>query len=71
MNKTGALPLCNLYSGTIKQTREGGKGKEWRKARKSELVSSCGSVEMNPTSNHEAAGSKPGLAQWVGDLAML
>ena len=32
--------------------------------------SHCGSVVVNTTSIHEDAGSIPGLAQWVKDLAL-
>ena len=32
--------------------------------------SRCGAVEMNPTRNLEVAGSIPGLAQIVKDLAL-
>ena len=33
-------------------------------------ISRCDAVEMNPTRNHEVAGSTPGLTQWVKDLTL-
>ena len=32
--------------------------------------SQSGAVEMNPTKNHEVAGSIPGLVHWVKDLVL-
>ena len=32
--------------------------------------SQCGSVETNPTSNHEVVGSIPGLTHWAKDLML-
>ena len=32
--------------------------------------SCCGTAEMNPTRNHEVAGSVPGLVQLVKDLVL-
>jgi len=44
-------------------------GKE-RFFKKTAWSSHYGTVEMNPTKNHEVASSIPGLAQWVKGLAL-
>ena len=43
----------------------------WCWQTKDSTSSRCGSMVMNRTSNHEDAGSIPGLAQWVKDLVLL
>ena len=41
----------------------------WLKIKKES--SHCGTVETNPTRNHEVSGSIPGLAQWFKDPVLL
>ena len=51
--------------------KKGLKTKAVKKEKEHCWSSLCGAVEMNPTRNHEVAGSIPGIAQWVKDLALL
>ena len=47
------------------------RGKTEGQSQKRRYGSSCrGTAEMNPTRNHEVAGSIPGLTQRVKDLAL-
>ena len=61
-NTTGTrIPLKSLHHGEESFTTElSGSGS-----------SHCGAAEMNSTSNHEVAGSTPGLAQSVKDPVLL
>ena len=43
----------------------------WLKKKKNVGSSHCGTVEMNPTRNHEVVSSIPGFTQWVKDPAFL
>ena len=48
------------------------KTKTIEKDKEGHYWSSCsGTVETNPTRNHEVVGLFPGLTQWVKDLALL
>ena len=42
----------------------------YQKKKKKKKSSHLATVEMNPTRNHEVAGSICGLTQWVKDLAL-
>ena len=51
--------------------RKGERGLTCVQVKKRAWSSYGGTVEMNPTRNHEVSGSIPGLTQWVKDLVFL
>ena len=56
---------------TLKAREEIQKGKETFNVKFfASWTSHCGTVEMNPSRNLEVAGSIPGLAHWITDLAL-
>ena len=58
-------PHTHTHNGLLKITKCNSKIIKWTMR-----SSCCGAAETNLTRNHEFAGSSPGLAQWVKDLAL-
>ena len=59
----GAVSAWGQLHCSVIQSRE-------RKDKTGQVSSHHGAAEMNPTRNHEVAGSIPGLAQQVRDLVL-
>ena len=60
----------HIYSCDVENILSVTVGKQIEKIRANFLSSCRGTVEMNPTRNHDVTGSIPDLAQWVKDPAL-